>query len=87
MRKFETYPKREYDFPVLCEAVWHSSECGLWCWTIWCWATCIQILYHWGPWVAQWVKPPTLGLGSGRDLSVHEMEPRVGLSADNMEPA
>ena len=37
--------------------------------------------------VAQSVKCPTLGFGSGHDLTVHELEPRVGLCAGSSEPA
>ena len=37
--------------------------------------------------VAQSGKRPTLGLGSGHDLTVHEIEPHVGLCADSVEPA
>ena len=41
----------------------------------------------WGAWVAQSLKHPTLNLGSGRDLTVHGIEPRVGLCTDSVEPA
>ena len=41
----------------------------------------------WGAWVAHSVKRPTLDLGSGHDLMVHEFEPRVRLLTDIMEPA
>ena len=34
-----------------------------------------------GPWVAQSVKCPTLDLGLGHDLTIHEFEPRIGLCA------
>ena len=34
-----------------------------------------------GAWVAQSVKYPTLGLGSGHDLTVRGIEPHVGLHA------
>ena len=37
--------------------------------------------------MAQSVKCPTLDMGSGRDLAVGEMEPRVGLCADSVDPA
>ena len=37
--------------------------------------------------MAQSVEHPTLGFGSGRDLTVCEFEPQVGLRADNAEPA
>ena len=40
-----------------------------------------------GAWVAQSVDHPTLGFSSGRDLTVCEIEPRVELWADSMEPA
>ena len=40
-----------------------------------------------GAWVAQSVKRPTLGFGSGRDLTVRGIEPHVGLCADIAEPA
>ena len=33
------------------------------------------------------VKRPTLDFGPGRDLSVCEMEPHVGLHADSVKPA
>ena len=39
-----------------------------------------------GAWVAQSVKRPTLDLGSGRDLVVCGIEPRVGLCADSAKP-
>ena len=38
-------------------------------------------------WRVQSVKGPTLGFGSGHDLTAHESEPRVGLCADSVEPA
>ena len=37
--------------------------------------------------MAQWVKRPTLGFGSGHDLTVHEPEPCLGLYIDSTEPA
>ena len=37
--------------------------------------------------MAQSVKSPTLGFGSGHDLTACEFEPRVGLRADSTEPA
>ena len=40
-----------------------------------------------GTWVAQSADHPTLGFSSGRDLAVCEIEPRVKLCADSMEPA
>ena len=43
--------------------------------------------YHsWGAWVAQLVKHPTLRFGSGRDLTVCEIEPHLGLCADSADP-
>ena len=38
-------------------------------------------------WVAQLVKHPTLGFGSGRDLMVHQFKPHIGLHAESVEPA
>ena len=43
--------------------------------------------YFRGGWVAQSIKHPTLDFGSGRDLTVRGIEPRVGLCAYSMEPA
>ena len=40
-----------------------------------------------GSLVAQLVKHPTLGFGSGHDLTVCEFEPCVRLCADTVEPA
>ena len=40
-----------------------------------------------GTWVAQSVTNPTLGFGSGHNLTVGGIKPRVGLCADSMEPA
>ena len=37
--------------------------------------------------MAQSIEHPTLGLGSGHDLTVHEFEPRIGLCAGSAEPA
>ena len=37
--------------------------------------------------MAQWVKHPTLDFGSGHDLLVRGIEPRVGLCTDSAEPA
>ena len=37
--------------------------------------------------MAQQVRCPTLDLGSGHDLTVHELEPHVGLCADSAETA
>ena len=37
--------------------------------------------------MAQSVKHPTLGFGSGHDLMVCEFEPLVGLHSDSAEPA
>ena len=36
----------------------------------------------WGAGVAQWVKHPTLGFGSGHDLEVCEIKPCVGFCTD-----
>ena len=41
----------------------------------------------WGARVPQTVECLTLGFGSGHDLTVHEIETRVGLRADRAEPA
>ena len=41
----------------------------------------------WGSRVAQSVKHPTLGFGSGDDLTLHEFEPHIRLSPDSVEPA
>ena len=38
-------------------------------------------------WVAQSVKRPTLDFGSGHDLTVREIQPRVGLCADSVKAA
>ena len=40
-----------------------------------------------GTWVAQLVKCPTLDVGSGHDLTVHEFNPHIGPCADSVEPA
>ena len=40
-----------------------------------------------GTWVAQWVKLPTLGFGSGHDLQVGEFKPHLGLCIEREEPA
>ena len=37
--------------------------------------------------MAQSVRHLTLDFGSGHDLTVHEIEPRVGLCIDRTEPA
>ena len=37
--------------------------------------------------MAHLVKPLTLDLGSGHDLPVREIEPRVRLCADSVDPA
>ena len=47
----------------------------------------LRIDWKRGTWVAQLVKCPTLGFGSGHDLKVWELEPYIGLCADNAEPA
>ena len=44
-------------------------------------------LKSWGAWVPRSVKHPTLGFGSGHDLTIHGFEPRVGLRADSTESA
>ena len=36
--------------------------------------------------MAQSVKRPTLDLGSGHNVTVHEFEPRTGLCVDSGEP-
>ena len=41
----------------------------------------------WDTWVAQWVKCPTLDLGSGHELTVGQIEPWVKLCTDSVEPA
>ena len=38
--------------------------------------------YYWGAWVAQSIKCPTVGFGSGHDLMVNEFKPCVGLHAE-----
>ena len=63
----------------------HKKECR-------CWepktknSSLFKIYRKGGAWEAQWVKHPTLGFGSGHDLTVREFEPRVGLCADRSEP-
>ena len=42
---------------------------------------------HWGAWVAQSVRRPSLGFGSGHDRRVCEFEPRIRLRADHAELA
>ena len=37
--------------------------------------------------MVQLVKCPTIDFGSGRDLTVHEFGPHIGLSTDNVGPA
>ena len=37
--------------------------------------------------MAQSVMCPTLVFGSGHDLTVRELEPRIGLRVDSVEPA
>ena len=44
-------------------------------------------VYFRGAWVAQSVKILTLDFGSGHDLMVCELEPRIGLCTFSMEPA
>ena len=40
-----------------------------------------------GTWVAQSVKPLSLGFGSGEDCTVCELEPCIGLCSDSTELA
>ena len=40
-----------------------------------------------GAWVAQSIKRPTPDFGSGHDLTLHEIGPRVRFCADSSEPA
>ena len=40
-----------------------------------------------GTWVAQSIGPLTLDFGSGRDRTVGEFQPRIGLHVDSVEPA
>ena len=42
---------------------------------------------YWVAWVAELVKRRTLDFGSGHDLMVSQMEPRVGVCADSAELA
>ena len=51
----------------------------------WYWLECDKFVL--GVWVAQLVKRPTLDFGSGYNLTVCELEPRIGLCADSTEPA
>ena len=46
-----------------------------------------KLVKTWGIWVAQSVKLLILDFDSGHDLIVHEIDPHVGLCADNEEPA
>ena len=46
-----------------------------------------KLLFDGGAWVAQSVKRPMLGFGSGHDLTIHEIKPRVRLCVDSSEPA
>ena len=43
--------------------------------------------FKWVTWVTQSVEGPTLGFGSGHDLTVHEFQPHIRLCADGVEPA
>ena len=43
--------------------------------------------HQWGIWVARSVKNPTLDFSSDHDLTVHEIEPHVGLHVDRTERA
>ena len=49
--------------------------------------SCQEVESPWGAWVAQLVKPLTLGFGLGHSLTVCEFEPHVRLHADSAEPA
>ena len=46
-----------------------------------------KALFWGGTWVAQLLKPLTLGFGLGHDLTVPELEPQVRLCVDSSEPA
>ena len=46
-----------------------------------------KILKVRGTWVAQLVKSPTIGFGSGHDFTVRGFEPHIGLCADSAETA
>ena len=48
---------------------------------------CYLIEFSGDAWMAQSVKCPTLGLSSGHRLPVHEIDLRVRLCTDSMEPA
>ena len=37
--------------------------------------------------MAQSVEHPTVNFGSGHDVTIHEIEPRIGLCADGAGPA
>ena len=41
-----------------------------------------EVCSWWGTWVAQSVDPLPLDLSSGRDLALHEIEPRIRLHAE-----
>ena len=41
----------------------------------------------WGVWVTPWVACLTLDFDSGHDLTVHGIEPHIGLCTDTAEPA
>ena len=47
----------------------------------------LQILNSWGAWEALSVERLALDFGSGHDLAVREIEPRVELCADSVKPA
>ena len=44
-------------------------------------AVVFNCVLQWGTWVAQSVKQPTLGFGSGHDLTVCECGPSIGFAA------
>ena len=47
----------------------------------------LKVVLDWGTYVAQLVEHLTLDLGSGHDLTVCEIEPRIWLCTDIAEPA
>ena len=50
-------------------------------------ASCAMNVDSGGAWGAQSVQRPTFDCGSGRDLTVRELEPHVGLHTVPVEPA